>query len=124
MLVPHCFRHKQQSRPQRMNISIFVLILNVQRKFDKETRSTKPELRLTLGEMCGLLSCYLQARSPLLSEFHSFLQSPYPFLVGTARLVENVNRVRNPATHASIDSGQTKDLIVKCRQILNAIKGC
>jgi len=97
---------------------------DLQGKFVKAIRSSKPELRLTLGEMCGLLSCHPKTRCPLLNEFHAWLQGHCPSLVGKVRLVEDVNRVRNPATHASIDPGQAKELIVKCQQILTAIRGC
>jgi hypothetical protein len=96
---------------------------DLQGKFAKAIGSSNPELRLTLGEMCGLLSCHVKAQSPLLNEFHTWLQSHFPSLVGKVKLIEDVNRVRNPATHASIDPGQTKELIEKCRQILTAIKG-
>jgi hypothetical protein len=95
----------------------------VQRKFDKAIRSMRPELRLTLGDMCGLLCCRPEARSTLLGEFHTWLQSHCPALLTNVRLVDDVNRVRNPATHGSIDPGQAKELIMKCRLILTAIKG-
>jgi tetratricopeptide (TPR) repeat protein len=98
----------------------------LQRKFVSEIRSARGGLMLSLGEMYELLALYRVPRSMLvaeLAEFHSWLKLQCPAIFGVVRAIDDINRVRNLATHANVDPAEIERTVLNCRQVQDAIKG-
>jgi len=98
----------------------------LQQKFIREIRSVRGELKLGLGEMYGLLALYRVPPSELvadLADFHGWLQQQCQAIFGVVRDIEEINSVRNPATHADFDAAKIEQAVKKCRRVLDAIKG-
>jgi hypothetical protein len=43
-------------------------------------------------------------------------------IFGVVRLIEEINSVRNPATHAEVEPSEIKKMTINCWLVLDAIK--